>query len=65
MNVAVADRLVRAVWPKQYPLNTRFCWPAWKLKRTLVGVHLRLEIKAVKKKTGLAGILYSFMAMQG
>ena len=48
------DWLVRAVWPKQYLLRSR----AWKL-RTLAGVHLRLEGKAVKKQTGLAGILYT------
>ena len=49
----------RAVRPKQYPLRSRLRRRAWKLRRTLAGVHLRLEGKAVKKRPGLAGVLYT------
>ena len=53
------DRLVRAVRPKQHPKKSRLRMRAWQLRRTLVGIHLRLEGKAVKKLAGLAGVLYT------
>ena len=51
------DRLVRAVWPKQYAVRSLLRKRAWKLRRVLAGVHVRLEGKADKKVTGLAEVL--------
>ena len=52
------DRLVRADRLKQHPFRSHLRRRSWTLRRTLAGVHFRLEGKAVKKQPGLAGILY-------